>query len=1273
MRRLCQIATRHPHRSIRLRPNKQPMSHHRNLHQTMDYGKKIITTVRKKEQLERIITKSDSCSIEITDIDLYIPPSGDETEQVSIYSLMKTFCEKMNEMNYVGVVRSSGGGHDRKLSSSGLSGGDKMSQYIERVTYAMENPNFTVVLDDPLGNSDIELLDNENLEEKQIQCYERSSQMNEEYGIADDGDTRRREEPPPKIRQMTLRNISILTDNPDRFELQDRVLLGKTSAGIIKSSFQYFAKQPCVGYRKRNADGLSNEYEWMTYEDVFALCVCFTMGVRQIVPYNSFVGILGSNCLEWLLADLACLFSGYTSTPLHSTFSVEQMEHIVNQTGLNTIICIGEDMTQKALTLVRTCPSIRTIISDTQIDDQIITFDSLIRNGREITPDPSSFTIVDRKKEDIVTLVYTSGSTGFPKGSVCNEHIWYEMLQDVKIQNSRSIDPLIQISYMPLSHLTDRKLYLQGLCKGGQTGLYSGSIESLFDDLKLLRPTILLGPPRIWSFIYSQYQSALNHRLLQARMDVDGVVDTNRIELDLKKEFSSLLGGRTEYIVTGGAYTSDHVKEFISDLFDCDVFDGYGTSESGGIASNGELLSHVEFKLLDVPDMGYTSEDKPNPRGEIVVKTGGMVTEYYKDPENTNESFTDDGYFRTGDIGELLENGKVRIIDRKKFVFKLQQGEFISPSRIEGIFLESTMIDQIFIHGEMDKSYLLAVVVPNQQVIELGLTKEELRAKIYKDVIFIAKRKEIPPYEVPRDITLELDESFTPGNSLLTPSFKLNRPNLLKKYRGKLNEVAKNIDTKDFELESQLLRMVSTVLDKEGISAEQTDFTQVGGDSISAIRLIELIKRDYNITVPKEELFKESYLRNIANHIKNKDFISPSKPKVIDFSQDIYLDITKQCTEYPTHINAILLTGATGFLGSHLLEVLLSSTQVTVYCLVRESTRTKTLLQQCKDQSRIIPIFGSLSEPLLGLSLQQFEELAQNIDAIIHNGALVNAYLPYEAHKSTNVDGTREIIRLSVTGRVQKHIHYVSSTSIFPSGCDIEENFNVREDSFQPQKLVEGYAQSKNVAEQIIAIAIQQHSIPITIYRPGMISSSSLTGRSNITDWVSRLFYTFLIANRVPQFPDPYSDAEGVLELCPVDFVSQFIVSTVVRHNIEGSQSFNILNPHSMGIQWKDFVAVMRAYKPDIVVVKSYSEWFDLTKQHLHDNLLESDRDKKTIWPMLDMFIKGVPVVRAEEKGRYHINNTVHHMEKIKLECTPITSDVIIKTLSSLNQQWLSE
>jgi long-subunit acyl-CoA synthetase (AMP-forming) len=217
-------------------------------------------------------------------------------------------------------------------------------------------------------------------------------------------------------------------------------------------------------------------------------------------------------------------------------------------------------------------------------------------------------------------------------------------------------------------------------------------MNKIFDEFKMVKPTTLSAAPRFYDSIHSQYQAALSEA-----KELYPTASPEELEQQVLEQCRQLLGGDIQWLVIGGAASSAVVKDFMVRCFKCKVFDGYGTTEAGGISTDDALYPNVEVKLLDVPDMGYTTEDKPWPRGEIVVRTPQMIDGYYKDEEATKANF-EDGWFRTGDIGEMYE-GRLRIIDRKKNLFKLVQGVFVAPSNIENILLKCPFVDQIFVYG----------------------------------------------------------------------------------------------------------------------------------------------------------------------------------------------------------------------------------------------------------------------------------------------------------------------------------------------------------------------------------------------------------------------------------------------------------------------------------------------------------------------------------------------------------------------------------------------
>jgi thioester reductase-like protein len=273
--------------------------------------------------------------------------------------------------------------------------------------------------------------------------------------------------------------------------------------------------------------------------------------------------------------------------------------------------------------------------------------------------------------------------------------------------------------------------------------------------------------------------------------------------------------------------------------------------------------------------------------------------------------------------------------------------------------------------------------------------------------------------------------------------------------------------------------------------------------------------------------------------------------------------------EHRAQPEGLLLTGATGFLGAFLLDELLRRTGAVVHCLVRcadpeagrrriEQNLTSYVPGWNHDRSRIIPVVGDLSDPLLGLSPQQFDDLATRIDAVYHNAAVVNWIYPYSRLKPANVAGTQEVLRLATRRRV-KPVHVVSSLSVFPlvgdpGGTVIGE----RDGLDHGGVLYGGYTQSKWVAEKLVTIA-RSRGLPVAVYRPGLITGHSRTGAWNTDDFMSRLIKSWVEMGSAP-------DLDGALDMTPVDYVSSALVRLSLSEQSLGG-NFHLVNPRPIHLR----------------------------------------------------------------------------------------------------------
>lgn len=397
----------------------------------------------------------------------------------------------------------------------------------------------------------------------------------------------------------------------------------------------------------------------------------------------------------------------------------------------------------------------------------------------------------------------------------------------------------VHLSYLPLAHIFECGVMCVALCSGASIGFSTGIIKRLTEDLQVLRPTRFYGVPRVYQRIYTG---------LIAKIDAAGGLKAKMFHSILRSESQKLRQGnmtpsfgakflmgkvrqaagldRVKTVITGAAPCPSYLLEFLRVLMQCDVIQGLGMTESNCVISaqdpHDHLLGHVgppmicnEVKLVDVEEMGYLSSDKPHPRGEIWIRGNNVFNGYYKDPENTAATLKGDGWLATGDVGRWNPNGTLSVIDRRKNLFKLSQGEYVAAENIESLLSRSPVVGQIFVYGNSFKSFVIGVAVPSadyfqKYAIEHGWwpadahdirTGDDRWAPIFQRVLeehmdevrevmldsLRENSKQLKGFEVVKDWIIETNVdrdgfAFNTANALMTPTFKLRRPQLLQRY-----------------------------------------------------------------------------------------------------------------------------------------------------------------------------------------------------------------------------------------------------------------------------------------------------------------------------------------------------------------------------------------------------------------------------------------------------------------------------------------------------------
>ncbi|KAJ3684394.1 hypothetical protein LUZ61_013558 [Rhynchospora tenuis] len=582
------------------------------------------------------------------------------------------------------------------------------------------------------------------------------------------------------------------------------------------SAVERFRDHRYLGTRVR-PDGTVGEYKWMTYGEVSTSRSAIGSGlIYHGIPQGSSIGLYFINRPEWMIVDHACAAYSYISVPLYDTLGPDAVEFIVNHASVQAIFCVPQTLSI-LLSFVSKLPSVRLIVVVGGVDEsmpplqstngiEVIAFSKLQSEGQKALQP-----FRPPKPQDIATICYTSGTTGTPKGVVLTHS---SLIANVA-GSSLSIDfgpSDVYVSYLPLAHIYERVNQIGLVHHGVAVGFYQGDNLKLIDDLAVLRPTLFASVPRLYNRIYAGIINAvkesggMKERLFNAAYNskrkalLNGKSPSPIWDRLVFNKIKEKLGGRVRFMSSGASPLSPDVMEFLRICFGCEILEGYGMTETSCVISvmdiGDKLIGHVgspnpsiEIKLVDVPEMNYTSDDVPHPRGEICVRGHSVFRGYYKDEVQTREVIDEDGWLHTGDIGLWLPGGRLKIIDRKKNIFKLAQGEYIAPEKIENVYAKCKFVAQCFVYGDSFNSALVAVVCVEPDVLrswaasqgikydDLGQLVKDPRAcaAVLAEMDEVGKEAQLRGFEFVKAVTLVL-EPFTLENGLLTPTFKIKRP-----------------------------------------------------------------------------------------------------------------------------------------------------------------------------------------------------------------------------------------------------------------------------------------------------------------------------------------------------------------------------------------------------------------------------------------------------------------------------------------------------------------
>lgn len=551
-------------------------------------------------------------------------------------------------------------------------------------------------------------------------------------------------------------------------------------------------------FHKEKGSFVSISYREME-EKVIQLSTYFQ--TQLLLQKGDRIALMSHNCPQWALVDLATLHFSGVIVPIYPSLTVEEVAYIVTDSGAKVLVLETEEMVKSCQSLLELCPTLTTLISIQSYETNHRSIHCLEGMLRFNLSEYRSFFGCDAT--ELATIVYTSGTTGNPKG-VCLSH--ENIMTNVcDIVESLNLDASLRVlSFLPLSHAFERTAgYYTVLAVGGEI-YYAESMDTISADLQLAQPTGVVSVPRLYEKIYNKVMdgSAFKRALIRRASHVGSQlfrkskkdyswfewIQYRLYSMLVYSKFKRLTGGRLQFFVSGGAPLGKGLGEFFFSmgLF---IIEGYGMTETSPViccnrfesfrfGSVGLPLPHVSVAL---------AQD-----GELLVKGKSVMMEYYRNPEKTKEIIDDEGWLHTGDVATIDHEGFVYIVDRKKDIIVLSNGKNIPPQPIESEILKSRYVDQAIVIGDK-RNYVTALIVPNVNALKRYAAEKNMTYKSDEDLILSVEARQwimadLAQYQQ-HDARYKhvkkvrcLENPFTQESGELTPTLKPKRRLIQERY-----------------------------------------------------------------------------------------------------------------------------------------------------------------------------------------------------------------------------------------------------------------------------------------------------------------------------------------------------------------------------------------------------------------------------------------------------------------------------------------------------------
>ena len=622
-----------------------------------------------------------------------------------------------------------------------------------------------------------------------------------------------------------------------------------------------FKDRPCLGRRLKIGENEKGEpiyekkYTYYTYEEVLNMCRKFAKNLHEkkeeLITIDSYknnkfnlVGIFAKNCTEWVVADMGCQMDSVTTATLYATLGQEAFKYICDQTKIKTIL-VSPDLVKllcqnkqkfklEYLTnailfdLTTNCDSKKELENLRKAGFTAYSFtEDFLKENKNI----KNTDLLLSQPETIMTICYTSGTTGDPKGVMLSQKNMISVLETVIRDSSVPLDENgTHISFLPLAHIFERMVISGFMGVAAKVGFISGSVRTtLMEDMSILGPTLLFTVPRVLQTVRKKifdgfdalggWKRRLAYTAYYTKLEnykKYGIITHLIYDKLVFAKIRAMFGNKLKTVLCASAPMPKELADDFKVFLSIPIIEGLGMTELSGSAfctnyhdlnnfTAGGVTSGVKMIIKSVPDLGYTIDDMIDgincPAGEICLKGPLIFNGYYKNDLENSKAFDEDGYFHTGDVGRIFPyygNG-LKIVDRVKEIFKLSQGEYIIPAKLESVYVKSNFIQQIMIYGNSTMNNILAIICPDKQhcARELDITEEELikdeenpklKKLILNDLDRLAIDANFNGLEKVKFILLTF-EGFTIQNECMTPTMKIVRKKVEIRFKNRIEKL----------------------------------------------------------------------------------------------------------------------------------------------------------------------------------------------------------------------------------------------------------------------------------------------------------------------------------------------------------------------------------------------------------------------------------------------------------------------------------------------------